>query len=366
MRVPFLDLKQTYLELKEETDKAYLRVMESGRYVLGNEVEMFENEFSKYCGAKFCVSVGNGLDALRIVLQAWGIGRGDEVIVPANTFIATWLAVSEVGATPIPVDVDINTFNIDPMKIEAAITRNTKAIIPVHLYGQPAEMFKIKAISIEYGIKVLEDAAQAQGAQYYGEKVGSLGDAAAFSFYAGKNLGAFGDGGAITTDDEDLYSKMIELRNYGSKIKYIHDVRGINSRLDELQAAFLRVKLRNLENWNDRRKIIAKHYQENINNDKVIIPKVIPKINSAWHVFVIRTQKRNELQEFLKENGIETLIHYPIPSHLSNAYASLGYKINSFPVTESLSKEILSIPIGPHLSKKQVEYVCKLISRAKL
>lgn len=357
MKVPFLDLKTSYLELKEEFDEAYHRVMESGWYVLGREVEAFEHEFASFCGVKHCIGVGNGLDALYLILRGFDLGHGDEVIVPANTYIATWLAVSLTGAIPVPVEPDLTSFNIDPHRIEAAITERTKAIFPVHLYGQPAPMDQINVLANRYGLKVIEDAAQAHGAMYGNRRVGGLGAAAGFSFYPGKNLGAFGDGGAVTTDSDELAAKVRVLRNYGSRNKYSHEIKGHNSRLDEMQAAFLRVKLKYLDTWNRRRQQIADNYLEALNFPGIHLPKVQPVTKSVWHLFVIRAGDRDGLQESLKEAGIGTLIHYPIPSHLSDAYAGERWREGSFPATETLAKTVLSLPIGPHLSAAQQEAV---------
>ncbi|HLM01516.1 MAG TPA: DegT/DnrJ/EryC1/StrS family aminotransferase, partial [Pyrinomonadaceae bacterium] len=321
MKVPFLDLKAVYSEIKDELDEAYARVMSSGWYILGAEVEAFENEFAAYCGAKHCIGVANGLDALHLVLRGYGIGEGDEVIVPANTYIATWLAVSYAGATPVAVEPDIETYNLDPRKIEAAITPRTRAIMPVHLYGQPAAMDALNEIARKHHLKVIEDAAQAQGARYKNRPTGSLSDAAGFSFYPGKNLGAFGDAGAVVTSDDELADAVRLLRNYGSRVKYHNEVKGFNSRLDPLQAAFLSVKLRHLDDWNARRRKIARKYIEALSDcSKIVLPVLEEEAESVWHLFVVRCAERERLQNFLKERGVETLIHYPVPPHLSEAY----------------------------------------------
>ncbi len=350
--IPFLDLKAPYLELREEIDAAYLRVMSSGWYILGSEVESFEKEFAKYCGVDYCVGVANGLEALRLVLEAWEIGSGDEVLVPSNTYIATWLAVTQTGATPIPVEPIEATHNIDPERIKRAITSRTKAIIAVHLYGQTADMDPIMDIARSCGIKVLEDAAQAHGARYKGRYSGSLGDAAGFSFYPGKNLGAIGDAGAVTTNDPSLAEKIKVLRNYGSQKKYVNDRIGFNSRLDELQAAFLRVKLNYLDEWNGRRKLIAQWYLENLPGifPDIIMPIVPQWADPCWHLFVVRSQNRDAFQLDLNRHGIGTLIHYPIPPHLQKAYESLNYQLATFPIAERLSQEVISLPMGPHLA----------------
>jgi dTDP-4-amino-4,6-dideoxygalactose transaminase len=357
MQVPFLDLKATYLELKPELDEAFQRVMNSGYYILGDEVKQFEEEFAQYCGVKHCIGVGNGLEALHLILQAYEIGVGDEVIVPSNTYIATWLAVTYTGAEIIPVEPDPHTYNLDPQRIEKAITPKTKAILPVHLYGQPVDMDPINKLAQKYNLKVIEDSAQAQGALYKGSKTGSLGDASGFSFYPGKNLGAFGDAGTITTQDDQLDEKLRMLRNYGSKIKYENHCIGYNSRLDELQAAFLRVKLRYLDKWNARRMKIARYYLDNLQGLDLILPDVDPNTQSVWHVFVVQTTQREAFQSYLKENGVGTLIHYPIPPHLQKAYQHLGIGHGKLPISERIHKQIVSLPMGPHLDDAQVDYV---------
>ncbi len=327
MKIPFLDLKAAYLELKNELDEAYRRVMASGWYILGAETEEFEREFAEYCGAKYCIGIGNGLEALHLILRGYGIGKGDEVIVPANTYIATWLAASYADAVPVPIEPDAETYNLAPENIERAITAKTKAIMPVHLYGQPAAMDAINEIAQKYNLKVIEDAAQAQGAKYQGERTGILGDAAGFSFYPGKNLGAYGDAGAVTTNDEELAEKIKMLRNYGSKVKYYNEVKGYNSRLDPLQAAFLRVKLKYLDEWNARRAKVAKYYLEALSDvSDLILPFVPEESEPVWHLFVVRHPRRDDLQKHLAENGIGTMIHYPVPPHLSEAYQDLNLK----------------------------------------
>jgi len=359
MDVSFLNMKAPYLELKSELDAAYQRVMESGWYVLGKEVELFEQEFAEYCGVKHCIGVGNGLEALFLVLKAWGISVGDEVIVPANTYIATWLAVTYTGATIVPVEPDERTYNIDPRKIEALITAKTKVIVAVHLYGQPADMPMINDIAKRYQIKVLEDGAQAHGAKCYGKRVGSLGDAAGISLYPGKNLGAFGDAGAVTTNDDETADKVRVLRNYGSREKYHNEVVGYNSRLDELQAALLRVKLGHLEEWNQRRTQVAQHYLRELADHKEVVLPYIPEwAEPVWHLFVIRTNQRGGLQKRLSASGIQTIIHYPIPPHLSDAYKESGGQVGDYPISECLANEVLSLPMGPHM-KDQVEYVIR-------
>jgi len=358
VKVPFLDFVGPYEELKNELDEAYTRFMRSAWYILGKECEAFEQEYAAYCGSNFCVGVGNGLEALHLVLRAYGIGRGDEVIVPSNTYIATWLAVSYADAIPIPVEPDSQTYNLDPGGIEAAITPRTKAILPVHLYGQPADMDPIMEFARARGLKVIEDNAQAQGARYKGRRTGSLGHAAGHSFYPGKNLGAFGDGGAVTTDDPTLADRVRTLRNYGSKKKYYNEVKGYNSRLDELQAALLRVKLKRLDEWNARRSAIAKRYLAELQGtESLILPFVPAWADPVWHLFVVRHTERDDFQRRLTEAGIGTLIHYPVPPHSSGAYADMGWQRNSFPLAEQIADSVLSLPIGPHLTKDQASLV---------
>lgn len=358
MKVPFLDLKAAYRELQVDLDEAWRRVMDSGWYILGEEVETFEREFAAYCGAKHCLGVGNGLDALILVLRGYDIGVGSEVIVPANTYIATWLAVSYVGATPVPVEPNSHTCNLDPGQIEAAITSRTRALIPVHLYGQPADMKAIREIAVRHGLEVIEDAAQAHGAASQGKRVGNLGDAAAFSFYPTKNLGAFGDAGAVVTNDDSLAERVRVLRNYGSRTKYHNEVKGVNSRLDPLQASFLRVKLQHLDAWNARRRKVAQQYLQGLSGcPDLILPGVAVAAEPVWHQFVLRHRSRNKLQDYLKGAGVGTLIHYPVPPHLSGAYADGGWKRGDFPVTEELADTVLSIPIGPHAGDDEIAFV---------
>jgi dTDP-4-amino-4,6-dideoxygalactose transaminase len=362
MNIPFLDLKAPYFELKEELDAAYHRVMESGWYILGREVEAFEAEFAAYCESKHCIGVGNGLEALHIILRALNIGSGDEVIVPANTYIATWLSVSYSGATPVPVEPDEKTYNIDPTLIEAAITKRTKAILVVHLYGQPANMAPINEIAHRRGLKVIEDVAQAHGARCNGRRAGSLGDAAGFSFYPGKNLGALGDGGAVVTNDDDLAEKVRVLRNYGSRVKYHNEVKGFNSRLDELQAAFLRVKLTRLDEWNARRRKVAAHYQRELGKASELILSHVPDwCEPVWHLFVVRHRRRDELQRYLADAGIGTMIHYPIPPHKQHAYKQHGHL--HLPVTENIHQSVLSLPMGPMMKENECHQVIESMSR---
>ncbi len=355
MKIPFLDLSATYRELKPEIDAAVTRVLTSGYYIGGPEVEAFEDEFATWCGTAHTVGVANGLDALHLALRAMGVGPGDEVIVPSNTYIATWLAVSQCGATPVPVEPDVRTYNIDPAGIEAAVTPRTKVILPVHLYGQPADMDLMLAIARKHGLRVLEDGAQAHGARYKGRRLGAHGDAVAWSFYPGKNLGAMGDGGAITTNDAQLADRLRVLRNYGSRVKYVNEVQGYNSRLDPLQAAILRVKLAHLDDWNARRKVIAASYQAAFGS---MATTYVPDwAEPVWHLYVVQHPQRDRLQKQLEEAGIGTLIHYPIPPHLQQAYASAGFRPGQFPVAEQLANQCLSLPIGPHLAEADVSIV---------
>lgn len=361
-KIPFLDMHFPYWELKDELDAAYHRVMGSGWYILAEEVKAFEEEFARYCGVKHCIGVGNGLEALHLILRAYGIGEGDEVIVPSNTYIATWLAVSYAGARPIPVEPDPQTYNIDPERVASAITHRTRAILPVHLYGQPANIDPLMTLAEQHNLKVIEDAAQAQGACYQEKKCGNLGHAAGFSFYPGKNLGALGDAGAVTTDDDDLAKQVRALRNYGSEVKYYNEVKGYNSRLDEMQAAFLRVKLKYLDEWNQRRISVAKVYLNALAGlSDLILPYVQENVSGIWHIFPIRHPQRDDLQAYLKNRGVDTLIHYPIPPHLSGAYADLGLQKGSFPVAEAIADTELSLPMGPHLKSDDTNYVVQVI-----
>jgi dTDP-4-amino-4,6-dideoxygalactose transaminase len=363
MSVPFLDLKGQYRELQEQLDSAYRRVAESGRFVLGPEVELFESEFAAYCEAKHCIGVGNGLDALHVILRAAGIGPGDEVIVPGNTYIATWLAVSDAGATPIPVEPGERTYNIDAEKIAAAITARTRAIMAVHLCGQPADMDAINKVAARHNVKVIEDCAQAHGARYKGKRVGGLGVAAGFSFYPGKNLGAFGDGGAVVTNDDDLARRVRLIGNYGSAVKYYNETKGLNSRLDELQAAFLRVKLARLDQWNERRKQVARDYLQALKEvENLTLPRVPDWADPVWHLFMVRHPQRDLLQKHLNKNGVDTIIHYPVPPHLQKAYAELGYERGRFPISEKLADEVLSLPISAHLAAEETSYVVQQLS----
>jgi dTDP-4-amino-4,6-dideoxygalactose transaminase len=362
--VPFLDLKLVYQELKIEIDEALNRVLNSGNYILGDELAAFENEYAHFCESRFCVGVANGLDAIHLALLALNIGDNDEVIVPAHTYIATWLAVSQSRAKLVPIEPDERNFNINPLLIEKAINSKTKAIIIVHLYGQSVDLEKIHSIAKKNNIKVIEDAAQAHGLEYKGKRIGAHSDVVAWSFYPGKNLGAYGDGGAITTNNEEIYQRIRELRNYGSKIKYINDQKGFNSRLDPLQAAILRVKLKHLVRYNLLRKEVAKKYLSGLKNLPIGLPIIHEDLDHVWHLFVLRVLKRNEFQEFLKVGGVETLIHYPVAPHLQLAYLDLGFKKGSYPITELLHNEVISLPFGPHITDEQVEKTIEVVKNA--
>ena len=365
MKVPFLDVGASYRELKREIDQAIKKVLLGGWYIQGENLKKFEAEFADYCGVKYCLGVGNGLNALELILRAYDIKKGDEVIVPANTFIATLLAVNTVGAQPILVDPNPATFTIDPSKITSALSKKTKAIIPVHLYGQTADIKKIKNISKKYKLILIEDSAQAHGALHFGKKAGSLGDAAGFSFYPAKNLGAFGDAGAITTSNKKIAEYIASLRDYGSKKKYYNRYKGTNSRLDEIQAAVLRVKLRYLNEWNNRRQKIANFYLENINpqkNENFILPAIGFGNDPVWHLFVVRTKKRKKFISYLKKKDIGFQIHYPIAPYKQIAYHEMKNLDHNFPVTNELSEEIISLPMGPHLDQEMVEYTTEKVN----
>ncbi len=364
MKIPFLDLKTPHLQLQDELTAAMQRVLASGWFIAGPELESFEAEFARYCGAAHCVGVGNGLDALHLLLRAYGIGPGDEVLVPSNTFVATWLAVTQAGATPVPVEPDAATHNIDPARLEAAVTPRTRAIMPVHLYGQPADMDPILAVARRHGLVVIEDAAQAQGALYKGRPVGSLGDAAGTSFYPGKNLGALGDGGAVLTSDPAIADKVRRLRNYGSEQKYKHDVLGYNSRLDELQAAFLRVKLQRLDAWNVQRRALADAYARALPADLLVLPQVPAWAEPVWHLYVVRVADREQVQARLRAQGIDTMVHYPIPPHLQACYA--GPDWGALPLAETLAREVLSLPLYPTMETAAVERVAAALRDAGL
>jgi len=359
--IPFLDLKPVNNQYRPEIDAAIQRVLDRGWYLLGQEITDFERAFADYCGVKYCVGVANGLDALTLIVQAYGFGPGDEILVPSNTYIATILAISRNGCTPVLVEPNERTFNIDPDEVEAKITPNTRAIMVVHLYGQAVRMGKIQALARKYNLKIIEDAAQGHGAMWDGKRTGNLGDAAGFSFYPGKNLGCLGDGGAVTTNDSELAEKVRALRNYGSYVKYQHLYKGSNSRLDELQAAVLAVKLRYLDADNEKRREISRFYRSNIHNPNVILPTVEDESTHVWHLFVIRSPRRDELQKYLAENGIGTQIHYPIPPHKQAAYAEWNHL--SYPIAERLSREVLGLPMSPVLTMEEMEYVVARINR---
>ena len=365
MNIPFVTFKPMEAELDKELREAFDRVYTRSWYIEGVEDAAFEKAFAEYCDSKYCVGVGNGLDALFLALKALGVGAGDEVIVPSNTYIATALAVTYVGATPVFVEPDIRTFNIDPTRIEEAITDKTKAIMPVHLYGQPCDMDPIMGISKKYGLFVVEDCAQAHGATYKGKVIGSFGDAAGFSFYPGKNLGALGDAGATVTNDEELAKKVRALGNYGSDYKYHHIYKGNNSRLDELQAAFLAAKLPHLNRMNEERRRIAQKYIDGIKNEEVILPYIPEYANPVWHIFGIRCKRRDELEKFLNDAGIGTNKHYPIPMHLQECYKDLGFKEGDFPVAEEISATELSIPMYYGMTDEEIQYVIDKVNEFK-
>ena len=359
--IKFLDLYKINERHRKEIDERIKKVLDSGWYLLGKENDEFCNNFAKFCGAKYAVGVANGLDALKLAIMALDFKDGDEILVPSNTYIASILAVSECGCTPVLVEPDINTYNINPALIEEKITSKTKAVLVVHLYGQAVDMTNIKAAAEKYNLKIIEDAAQAHGASHNGIKTGNLGDIAGFSFYPGKNLGCLGDGGAVTTNDEELYNKVKALRNYGSHKKYENLYIGINSRLDEIQAAVLDVKLKYLNEDNNYRRKIAKYYIENIKNEKIILPNYSDE--HVYHIFAVRTEKRDELQAYLKENNIETLIHYPIPPHKQVCYK--GILGDSYPVSEEIHRTILSLPISPVITMEEAERVVYIINNYK-
>ena len=363
MTVPFLDLRGAYLDLKQEIDGAVARVLDSGHYILGPEVEAFEAAFAKYCNAGEAVGVSDGLEALRLALVALGVQPGDEVIVPSNTFIATWLAVSQCGATPVPVEPETGSFNLDPARIESAISSRTKVILPVHLYGQPADLDPIISVARRHGLRVLEDAAQAHGAAYRNRRIGSHSDAVAWSFYPGKNLGAMGDGGAVTTSDPEIADRIRLERNYGSRKKYVNEVQGCNSRLDPLQAAILGVKLKHLDAWNDRRRVVAGRYLSELRGLDLVLPTVPAWVEPVWHLFVVCSPRRDQLVRHLEANGISTLIHYPVPPHMQRAYASAGFGRDQFPVAVRLSGQVLSLPIGPHILDSHIDEVIDAVRR---
>ncbi|MDQ3685421.1 MAG: DegT/DnrJ/EryC1/StrS family aminotransferase [Acidobacteriota bacterium] len=366
MNVPFVDLQAQYKQIKHDVDAAIARVIESAAFVLGPEVEAFEATFAEYVGAQFCVGVNSGTAAIQLALTACGVGHGDEVIVPANTFFATAEAVSTAGATPVFVDADPISYTIDVTKIEAAITPRTRAIIPVHLYGQTADLDPIFEIAARHNLSVIEDAAQAHGAEYKGRKVGSLGRANCFSFYPGKNLGAYGEGGAVMTDDEGVARRVRLLRDHGSEQRYRHEIVGYNFRLEGIQAAVLGVKLKHLDGWNELRRAHAARYAQLLGDatqqERLALPSEMPYARHVYHLYVVQTERRDEMQKNLSAAGVQTGIHYPIPVHLQPAYTSLGYKPGDFPEAERQAARVLSLPMYPELTDEQIEHVVAVVS----
>lgn len=358
--IKFLDLKKINNRYREEIDSRIKDILDKGWYLQGEENENFTKNFANFCGTKFALGVANGLDALNLIIKAYGFGNGDEIIVPANTYIATILAISENGCIPILVEPDIKTYNINPDSIEEKITTKTKAIMVVHLYGQAVQMEKIWKIAKKYNLKIIEDSAQAHGAIYQENRTGNLGDASGFSFYPGKNLGCIGDGGAVTTNDEELFNKIKAIANYGSDRKYHHIYKGVNSRLDEIQAAVLDIKLKHLDSDNNKRREISKYYRENIKNSKIILPETYDEKSHVWHIFAVRTQNRNEFQKYLTEKGIQTIIHYPTPPHKQGAYKE--WNNLSFPITEEIHNTILSLPISPVMTDSEIEKVVEVVN----
>ncbi len=363
MNIPFVDLKAQYRAIEGEVNAAIMQVLQNTDFILGHAVDAFEEEFAHYCDVDYAIGVDSGYSALELILRAYEIGPGDEVIAPANTFVATVLAISNCGATPVLVDADSATYNLDPMKLAAAITPNTRAIMPVHLYGQPADMDPIMAIAREHGLRVIEDAAQGHGGYYKGRRVGSLGDAAGFSFYPGKNLGAYGDGGAVVTNDPDVADKIRLLRNLGQRVKYNHEIKGFNRRLDTLQAAVLRVKLPYLDGWNAERRRVAAGFTDGLQGLPLVTPFTPAAIEPVYHLYVIQTENRDALQKQLTAAGVATGLHYPKPIHLQPAYAELNYRPGDFPVAEQLSENILSLPIFPELTNEAVAYITEQIRK---
>jgi len=361
--INFLDLHKINEQYRKEIDSRIKEVLDSGWYIHGKQNEIFSKNFADFCGVKFALGVANGLDALNLIIKAYGFTSGDEIIVPANTYIASILAISENNCTPVLVEPDIRTYNINPDLIEEKITQKTKAIMVVHLYGQAVQMEKICAIAKKYNLKVIEDSAQAHGAIYQGKKTGNLGDVSGFSFYPGKNLGALGDGGAITTNDESLFEKIKALANYGSHKKYVNLYKGTNSRLDEIQAGILDVKLKHLEKENNRRREIAKYYSANIKNHAIVLPQIYGELAHVWHLFVVRTEKRDEFQKYLLEQGIQTIIHYPIPPHKQNAYSEWNNR--TYPITEQIHREVISLPISPVMTDEEVKKIVDVVNEWK-
>ena len=358
--IKFLDLAKVNNRFRDEIDGRFKTILDKGWYLQGEENENFSKHFAEYCGTKYAIGVANGLDALNLIIKASGFGVGDEIIVPANTYIATILAISENGCTPVLVEPNITTYNIDPDKIEAAITSRTKAIMVVHLYGQVVQMQKVWDIAKKYGLKVFEDCAQAHGAKYQGKRVGNLSDAGAFSFYPGKNLGCMGDGGMVTTNDEELYKKVKAIANYGSDRKYHHIYKGTNSRLDELQAAVLDVKLPHLDADNARRREIAKYYREHITNPLIILPQTYDEDAAVWHIFAVRTSERDLFQQYLTDNGVQTIIHYPTPPHKQEAYKE--WANCSYPISEEIHRTVISLPMSPVMSVDEVKEVVRIVN----
>lgn len=358
--IKFLDLKKINNRYREEIDSRIKDILDKGWYLQGEENENFTKNFANFCGTKFALGVANGLDALNLIIKAYGFGNGDEIIVPANTYIATILAISENGCIPILVEPDIKTYNINPDSIEEKITSKTKAIMVVHLYGQAVQMEKIWKIAKKYNLKIIEDSAQAHGAIYQENRTGNLGDASGFSFYPGKNLGCMGDGGAVTTNDEELFNKIKAIANYGSDRKYHHIYKGVNSRLDEIQAAVLDIKLKHLDSDNNKRREISKYYRENIKNSKIILPETYDEKSHVWHIFAVRTKNRDEFQKYLTEKGIQTIIHYPTPPHKQGAYKE--WNNLSFPITEEIHNTILSLPISPVMTDSEIEKVVEVVN----
>jgi len=364
MKIPLVNLKRQHEALRQEIRSAMDRVVDTGDFILGREVTAFEEEFAGYCGAKHCIGVGNGLDALTIAMKAIGVGAGDEVITTANTFVATALAIHHTGATPVLVDHDPETYNLDPRRLPAAMTSRTKAILPVHLFGQPADMAAIGAIAAEHGIEVIEDACQAHGARFDGRRAGTLGRAAAFSFYPGKNLGGLGDGGAIVTDDDGLAEGIRAVRNYGSRVKYHHTVRGFNSRLDSVQAAVLRVKLRHLDEWNSIRRQRAERYRELLSETELVLPTVSDGIEHVFHLFAVECHDRDTVLQRLRDRGIDAGIHYPIPIHLQPAFGEHCVIPRPLPESERSAKELLSLPLCPFITELEVDTVARAVIEA--
>ncbi len=359
--INFLDLHKINERFRKETDDRIKQVLDSGWYLLGEQDKIFEKNFAAYCGAKHCIGCANGLEALSLIIKGYGFGTGDEIIVPANTYIASILAITQNGCTPVLVEPDITTYNINPNLIEEKITSKTKAIMVVHLYGQAVQMEKIWQIAKKHNLKIIEDSAQAHGAIYQNRKTGNLGNASGFSFYPGKNLGCLGDGGCVTTNDDELAFKIRAIANYGSDYKYHHIFKGVNSRLDEIQAAVLDVKLKYLDEDNQKRRKIAKYYRDNIKNKKIILPSTYNEDSHVWHIFAIRTKNRDKLQKYLEENEIQTNIHYPVPPHKQECYKEWGHL--SFPITEQIHREVLSLPMSPVLTDEEAEKIVEVINK---